>query len=371
MAILMPNPDETPDPAARVHSKYRPVWDACGPRAAAALSKYFLPGKSRKSELCPTRPKIVKWYCPFAHQCEFPTGHRYCINVYRGCAHRCEYCYARAYEPDEAGCKNDFARGLAKDLNDLDTFDVPPAPVHLSNSTDPFQNLELDAGHTRLALEQLLRYRHRFTSVIILTKNPRLASSQPYLGLLQQFGELAADHPSRETLTAKGLPSVRVEVSLAFWSEEARAAMDPGAPTVKDRLESIRALRQAGVPVVLRIDPLFPRSPFLGKAMADYGLPECQPLEDLDRLLSFAAEVGVMHVVYSPAKILRRPSSTMQKLKRVYDDLAAPMTAPFCRGSWRLPFAIAESLVVGPFLDLCRKHGASAQYCKQNLITTP
>lgn len=357
--------------AARVHSKYKPVWDAREPRVAASLAWYFLPHKSSKSELGPTRPRIVHWYCPFAHQCEFPTGHRYCINVYRGCAHGCEYCYAKAYEPDQAGCKKDFARGLAKDLADLDTFDVPPAPVHLSNSTDPFQHLETEAGHTQLALRQIQRYRHRFTSVVILTKNPRLACSSPYLGLLRQLGELGAGHPSREVLAARGLPSVRVEVSLAFWSEEARAVMDPGAPAVEDRLDAIRELRKAGVPVVLRIDPLFPRSPILGRTLGDYGLPECQSIDDLDRLLAFAAEVGVMHVVYSPAKIVRFVSQTMQKMKQVYENLAAPNRVPFCRGSWRLPPAIAESFVVRPFLELCKKHGVPAQYCKRNLITTP
>ena len=174
----------------------------------------------------------------------------------------------------------------------------------------------------------------------------------------------------------QGLPGLRVEVSLAFWREDVRALLDPGAPSVEDRLNGIRLLRQAGIPVVLRIDPLLPRSPIDGKSLHDFEFPEAQPLEDLDRLLAFAAEVRVMHVVYSPAKIvLPRPralSPLMRNLKRVYEHLAAPPNKLVFRGgSWRLPPEVASRHVVQPFLDLCRRHGLATQFCKQNLITTP
>ena len=158
--------------AARVHKKYQPVWEGREPSEAAALALYFLPHRSAKLELAPTRPRMIKWYCPFADQAEFPTGHRYCINVFTGCEHNCEYCYAKAYEPGHASCKTHFTRSLRRDLEELEAYEVPAAPVHLSNSTDPFQHLEAESGQTRFALEQILRYRRHFTSVVILTKNP-------------------------------------------------------------------------------------------------------------------------------------------------------------------------------------------------------
>jgi len=89
-----------------------------------------------------TRPRAVKWYCPFADQREFPSGHRYCINVYTGCEHRCQYCYVTGCIAAEHNCKNRFRHDLCKDLEALEAYDVPPAPVHLSNSTDPLQPLE-------------------------------------------------------------------------------------------------------------------------------------------------------------------------------------------------------------------------------------
>jgi DNA repair photolyase len=362
----------------RVHPKFKPVWEGLSPDARRALALYFLPHNSRKDVLEPTRPRMVKWYCPFAAQCDFPAGHRYCINVYTGCAHRCEYCYAHAYEPDDVATKKDFARLITKDMEDLDRFDVPPAPVHLSNSTDPFQPLEATAGHTRLALEQILKHRRRFSTVTILTKNPLLPVQRGYLDLFKSLDELPDDHPRRNEFAKRQQPGFVMEVSLAFWREDAAAHFDPGAPSVADRIAGLRALHAAGVPLVQRIDPLFPRSPLPTQppsTVADFGLPEAQALDDLERLVGLAQELQVRHVVYSPAKIVqprgRKLTPTMRALREVYSACAYPERLVFRGGSWRLPEAIARAHVVQPFLELCRRQNVTAKYCKHNLIETP
>lgn len=79
--------DEAMDLVAKVDDKYRPAWQGRPADEQVAMALYFLPHRSRKPTLVPTRPRVIKWYCPFASQCEFPTGHRYCINVYTGCDH--------------------------------------------------------------------------------------------------------------------------------------------------------------------------------------------------------------------------------------------------------------------------------------------
>ena len=50
----------------RIDEKYKPVWDGRHPDERTALAQYFLPHSSRKPVLAPTRPRVVKWYCPFA-----------------------------------------------------------------------------------------------------------------------------------------------------------------------------------------------------------------------------------------------------------------------------------------------------------------
>ncbi len=361
---------------ARVHPDYRPVWESVPPCNQAALANFFLPRSSGTDFLCPTRPKVVKWYCPFAAQRQFGSGHRYCINVFVGCAHGCHYCYAVGYGPDRPVCKQDFRKLIERDMADLERFDVPPAPVHLSNSTDPFQPLEVVTGHTRYALEQILTHRHRFTTVTILTKNPLLPVQYKYLDLFSALAVLPNGHPRKRFYSETKLPAFQVEVSLAFWREEAGRAYDPMAPSVQERKDAILALRKADIPVVLRIDPLFPRSPMPnGTTLAHFGLPEAQTLEDLQSLVAFAAQCGVRHVVYSPVKIVqprrRRLGATMAALRSVYQSMSAPIKPVWHGGSWRLPPEIANQHIIQPFLDICQKTGVKAKFCMTNLVETP
>ena len=309
-------------------------------------------------------------------QVRFPSGHRYCVNVFAGpCPHKCGYCYASLYQRGEPRLKADFPGLIDEDIRHLEQYDVPPAPIHLSNSTDPFQELERHCGHTRYALEQVLAHRRRFTMVTILTKNPLLAAKQGYLDLFRALSVLPADHPCYGEFSARSLPAFQVQVSMAFWREPPRAAYDPCAPTIAERVEGICALRDAGIPVILRIDPLFPRSPLPlipSKTMAEFGLVEAQTLDDLRQLLEFARLRGVPHVVYSPVKIVFPRGSglndTMMALLRVYRALAAP-GKPIWRGmSWRIPPMIAEEHVVRPFLELCHEIGVRAKFCMQDLI---
>ncbi len=375
MNLFAPEIDRGLELVRRVDPKYAPVWDNLLPEQQAAVAMYFLPHGSKKVVLCPTRPRIVKWYCPFADQREFPSGHRYCLNVYTGCGHRCTYCYAAGYEPDQPGCKKNFEKGLLRDLAELDEFGVPPAPLHLSNSTDAFQPLEAEVGQTRLALQHLVAYRHRFTTITLLTKNPLVAARPEYSELLQRLIKLSTNHPRARRFAEMNLPGLRVEVSLAFWREEVCAILDPGAPRVENRMKGIHALRKAGIPVVLRIDPLFPRNSVRDRTWSDFHVPEPQSLEDLKGLLDFAADVGVMHIVYSVAKILRPRkgalSVVMSSFLEGYRYLAGSNNLEFRGGSWRLPWNIAQEHVVEPFVDLCSRRGLATKFCKQNLITTP
>ena len=362
---------------SRVDPRFRAVWDGRTSEEQTALRLYFLPHRSTRPILTPTRPRVIKWYCPFAHQAAFPTGHRYCINVYTGCSHRCGYCYAAGYARAHANCKRDFAKMLDRDLADLERFNMPPAPVHISNSTDPFQRLEERVGDTKRALEGLLAHRRRFSTVTILTKNPALAARHDYAQLLKALSEISSDHAFAKRWRSLNRPAVQVEVSLAFWREEAAAFWDPGAPSVASRAEGIRALREAGIPVVLRIDPLFPRSPLPlppGQTFADFGLVEAQTLEDLECLVSFARETGAQHVVHSTAKIVlpRRNALTASKrgLLQVYRALSEPRKPVWRGGSWRLPEALAQQWITSPFTAIAERHSVPTKFCMQNLIET-
>ncbi len=362
--------------AGRVHPKYQPVFDRLGEADRAAVALYFLPHGSKKDVLEVTRPRVVKWYCPFADQRVFPSGHRYSINVYTGCEHKCRYCYVNGYSARQPDCKSRFRQDLCKDLEALEAFDVPPAPVHLSNSTDALQRLEQEHRHTLFTLEKLAEHRKRFTTVTLLTKNPAALVDDRYIRALQRLNELPADHPKRVWFEEKGLSPLRLEVSLAFFNDQRRHLLDTAAPSVESRMESIRFLRKQGLPIFLRIDPLFPRDPLDGgKTMADFGLPDVQPMSDLEGLVAFGQEVGTRGIIYSIAKITRPQQGAlppvMERMKRVYQHLSNGQPLVFRGGSWRLPEDVAKERVVEPFLELCNRYSMHAKACKANLIGTP
>ena len=347
--------------ADKVNAKYKPVFDKLLPNRRAALAWYFLPHKSKKETLNVTRPKIIKWYCPFADQKDFPTGHRYCINVYTGCSHQCHYCYAQGYEPDLPNCKANYHKHLLKDLNDIQEYNLPPAPVHISNSTDPLQPLELNCQHTLYTLQQLIRYRKYFTTITILTKNPAILAAPEYTQAL------------RSLITPK--LQLRIEVSLAFNKQSDVDFYEPGSPSIKQRKQAIIELRKNNIPVVLRIDPLLPRNPLgKGKLLEDFGLPNAQSLDDLNSLVTFAADNGIMHIVYSVAKIIQprfKPVPiSIAKLKQTYEHITSPNKLIFKGGSWRLPNNIAQPQIIDPFLNICKSKNINPIYCKQNLLST-
>jgi len=362
--------------ARRVDPKYQPVFEKLPKRDRAALALYFLPHQSRKDILEVTRPRVIKWYCPFADQRMFPSGHRYSINVYTGCEHQCQYCYAVGYVVGQPKCKSSFRADLVKDLDALDTYDVPPAPVHLSNSTDALQSLELVHRHTLFALEKLAQRRHRFTTVTLLTKNPAVLMDERYIDVLHCLNVLPHDHPRRAWFEHQGYSPLRVECSLAFYNDQHRQLLDPMAPTVTSRMEAIRFLRNENIPVCVRIDPLFPRDPLLkNKKLEDFGLPNVQSLPELGALVRFCREIGIGQIIYSVAKITQprsgRLSAVMEKMKQVYEHLAQNHSLEFRGGSWRLPDNVAKELIVNPVLSLCNQYAIDAKACKANLVSTP
>jgi hypothetical protein len=193
---------------------------------------------------------------------------------------------------------------------------------------------------------------------------------------LHCLNALPANHARRDWFEEKGLSPLRLECSLAFYNDEHRRRLDPAAPSLESRMEAIRLLRKQGLPVFLRIDPLFPRDPLGGgKAMADFGLPDVQTMSDLEGLVGFGREVAARCIVYSVAKITRPQQGglppVMEQMKRVYQHLSAATPLVFRGGSWRLPESVATKLVLGPFLELCNRYSIPAKSCKANLIATP
>ncbi len=343
--------------------RHGPLFSVPGytPADRRAILRYLFSRRPRK--LPPSsRSRLIALYDPMAdRRRRFPDGLRWCLNVYVGCDHACGYCYVNGYLGRNVAAgphaKRAFLTQLDRDLRDIEALGVPVVPIHLSNSTDPLQQrLEAEYGHLQAAMSGIARRRSCFGPFVILTKNPARLVKGPYLELLG------------------GLAPATVQVSCAFWRDEARRFYEPDAPSVASRLRAMRALVKAGVDVELRLDPLFPAS-WAGEQLGvhppleHYGLPEAQTLQDLAGLVSAARDAGVRRVVTSPLKVPIASAGAQAKrwFAVLYRDANGGLRREQRGGSWRLPERYRR-LLVHTVVDLCRSQGMAGSHCRHDLL---
>jgi DNA repair photolyase len=172
-------------------------------------------------------------------------GFEQSINPYRGCEHGCIYCYARpthCYLGHSAGL--DFETKLYAKMNaaellesELAATSYVPKYIALGAVTDPYQPTEREHRITRRVLEVLDRTNH---PVGIVTKSALVT---------RDIDILAA-------MAARNL--VKVAISLTTLDRSIARKMEPRAATPPRRLETIKALSAAGVPVAVMVAPIVP-----------------------------------------------------------------------------------------------------------------
>ncbi|MBL8772783.1 MAG: PA0069 family radical SAM protein, partial [Phenylobacterium sp.] len=167
------------------------------------------------------------------------------INPYRGCEHGCIYCYARpahAYMGLSPGLdfesrlffKPDAARLLEKELS---RPGYQPETIHIGGNTDPYQPQERTLRITRGVIEVMVRFRHPFS---VITKSALIVRD------LDLLAEAAA------------LGLARAAISITTLDRRLARSMEPRAATPERRLDSVRRLTRAGVPVMVMFAPCIP-----------------------------------------------------------------------------------------------------------------
>jgi DNA repair photolyase len=168
------------------------------------------------------------------------------INPYQGCEHGCIYCYARpthAYHDLSPGLDFEtrlFAKPNAAALlrRELARPGYVCDPIALGTNTDPYQPIERDWKVTRSILEVLSECRHPFS---IVTKS----------ALVERDLDLIAAMAARNM--------ARVYVSITTLDRELARRLEPRAAAPQRRLQTIRALADAGVPVGVMTAPVIPQ----------------------------------------------------------------------------------------------------------------
>ncbi len=168
-----------------------------------------------------------------------------------------------------------------------------------------------------------------------------------------------------------------MEVSLIFWDNAQRRKIEPGAPSVAERLEGITQLCRKGVTVALRLDPLFPRLPLPSKfwdmlTPEDYGAVTAHTTEDIDNLFSTVAAAGVRKVVSKALKLPFGRCEPQNAFKKSFQSLfeAAGGGKAISKGpSWRLPSEYVNT-IWSETDSLAKKHGLELVHCAHNLCHT-
>lgn len=167
------------------------------------------------------------------------------INPYKGCEHGCVYCFARpthAYLDLSPGLdfetrlfyKPDAPELLSKELAHKN---YQPATLALGVNTDAYQPVERKLGLTRKILEVLVKQKH---PVHLVTKS----------SLVERDIDLLAEAASQNL--------ARVSITVTTLDRGLSRTMEPRAASPDRRLQTVKALSDAGIPVSVMIAPVIP-----------------------------------------------------------------------------------------------------------------
>jgi DNA repair photolyase len=196
------------------------------------------------------------------------------INPYRGCEHGCIYCFARpthAYHDLSPGIDFEsrlFAKPDAAALlrAELAKPGYQVRPIAMGTNTDPYQPIEREWRITRSVVEVLAETRHPLT---ITTKSDRVLHDLDIL----------------VPMAAEGL--VSVAVSVTSLDPAIARTLEPRAPQPKRRLDAVRRLAEAKVPVAVSIAPVVP-------AITDH---------EIEHIVAAAAEAGATRAFFIPVRL--------------------------------------------------------------------
>ena len=166
----------------------------------------------------------------------------YCLNPYTGCQTSCRYCYARLFMPRYSGHTEPWGKFVDVKVNAVDLLRqqlerAKKGTVWISSVCDPYQALEAKYKLTRGCLEELLKKQF---PVNIQTKSKLVLRD---LDLLRQF------------------KVIDVGFTIATDDEKVTKLFEPHASPVKERIEALETIHDAGIRTFAFVGPLLPGNP--------------------------------------------------------------------------------------------------------------
>ena len=247
------------------------------------------------------------------------------MNVYRGCTHGCIYCDSRSvvyrmnHDFEDIEVKRDAVRILASQL----ASKRKPCIIGTGSMCDPYIPLEEKLQITRQCLE--LIESHSF-GLAILTKSARI---------LRDMDILRAINAKTKCV---------VQITLTTFGENLCRIIEPHVSTTVERFAVLEAMRDAGIPTVVWLDPILP---FINDTA-----------ENLRGLLDYCVRAKVRGIVCFGFGVTMREGSReyfYEKLDEHFPGIKQKYIRVF-GGSYEC-FSPDNARLMEIFVDECRKHG--------------
>lgn len=161
------------------------------------------------------------------------------MNLYRGCSHGCIYCDSRSkcYHMDHAFEDIEVKENAVELLACALTRKRKKCMIGTGAMTDPYIPLEMEMGNVRKVLELIYEKGFGFT---VITKSSRVLRD---LDLLQKINEKT---------------KCVVQMTLTTYDEALCRKLEPHVSTTHERFQTLKTLRDAGIPTVVWLSPILP-----------------------------------------------------------------------------------------------------------------
>ena len=186
------------------------------------------------------------------------------MNISRGCTHGCIYCDSRStcykmkHDFEDVEVKQNAPELLEKVLRSK----RKKCMVGTGSMCDPYMHCEEKLGLTRKCLEIIDRYGF---GVTLITKSSRVLRD---LDLLKSIN---------------GKSKAVVQMTLTTYDESLCKILEPNVCTTKERFETLKVLRENGIPTVVWLSPILP---FINDTE-----------ENLRGILNYCFEAGVKGII--------------------------------------------------------------------------
>ncbi|GAB7387827.1 Rv2578c family radical SAM protein [Bacillaceae bacterium] len=263
------------------------------------------------------------------------------INPYRGCAHGCSFCYARAthtflgMEADDAfqnhillkvnapeALDDQLRRALRRCGGDPDALARQVGLVAIGTATDPYQPVEAKARLTRECLKVLAKYG---IPVTLTTRSPLILRDRDIL---------------------RELPVASVNISINTLKIDVWRNLEPASPHPRQRLEAVRRLAEEGLHAGIFLAPIVP---FLTDGT-----------QDLDALLAAAKRCGARFAMPSVMRLGPEAKAWYrQTVDKHYPHLQGKYERLYGNGAYPARFYV--DTLMRRVNALLKKHGFSAK----------